>query len=144
MTERSEPIHGFGTSRERCSLRECSWEPTEHQVPLRSPTQAAQTDQTASPASLSLCHQRSELDQSPVSRQKVICCNSWESMSPTAISDPVLLHGSRRRGRTSVWLRAYLKNCATLAIKAPAPGCSTFPECKDTIPVNWLHSPHRH
>lgn len=79
------------------------------------------------------------LDQSPVSRQKVICCNSWECMSPTATSDPVLLHGPRGRGRTSVWLRAYLRNCATLAIKAPAPGCSTFPDSKDTIPVNWLH-----
>lgn len=83
-------------------------------------------------------------DQSPVSRQKVSCCNSWEFMNLTAISDPVLLHGPRRKGRTSVWLGAYLRNCATLAIKAPAPGCSTFPECKDTIPVNWLHSPHRH
>lgn len=84
------------------------------------------------------------LDQSPVSGQKVICCNSWECMNLTAISAPVLLHGPRRAGITSVWLRAYLRNCATLATKAPAPGCSTFPECKDTIPVNWLHSPHRH
>lgn len=122
--------------------RESSWEPTKYHVPFRGLARAAQTNSfTCLPVSLPSAFSKCSIKVQFLGKRwfAVIPGSSW-----AAISDPVLLHGPRRRGRTSVWLRAYLRNCATLAIKAPAPGCSTFPECKDTIPVNWLHSPHRH
>lgn len=46
-----------------------------------------------------------------------------------------------KREETLIWLRAYLRNCATLATKAPAPGCSTFPACKYKIGISQLHCP---